>query len=701
MSISKLYWSYVKIGLKSDDSEETSIQKGFLASLALFMSFGGILWGTIAAYYELYFQSIFPYAYVVISFFNMLYFYYSKEIKAVRFIQILISLLLPFLFQWTLGGFFPSGTMMLWAVLAIVASLSFQSIPYSAAWLGLYVALTIFSGVFDDYFSTLKPEILADISLPFLVTNVSVISSIVFGLVVFYVFRYKQAEQKLNEEKLNLAKSNELLKKSEQELSKSVEKEIQERRKVEYLNQQAQTVFKNVEQGIFLLRSDFTISELYSKSLEEILGTTNLAGANLIQLLTKRLVKKDLESFEVFSKMLFKETAREKLLKKANPLEEVEIFIEKEGSGIISKHLKITFNRILIDGKIAEVLVNVIDQTQAVNLQNMIQQSDEKNKKQSIQLLSILKVNPIVLKDFLDNTSTSLNEILKKYESSTDEDIRGLLDYTFVSIHNLKGNAYLIELDLIGEKLHEIENIIQRLKEKGELNGKDFLPIVIEMDEIKKDVQNMNEMFLRIKQVNTTMVDAENNVNHTLFESLRNRAEKLSKEAGKKVEIHFDDSGIPIAEELRIATKDILVQLVSNSIIHGLETPSTRKELEKDETGKIHVKFREEDNELLIEYQDDGSGINLDKVKEKVLSEHIMSDSDFEKLSEREQQKLIFEQGLSTADTLSKSAGRGQGMSLVKQVIDTRGGSFQVDSKAGRLFRLQIQLPVKEALVAN
>jgi hypothetical protein len=202
------------LGHKEDDREELRIQKGFLVYLAIFMSVGGLVWGTISLSYGLIFQSIFPYSYVIISFFNLLYFNYSKNIRPVRFIQVLISLSLPFLFQWSLGGFSSSGVIMLWAILALIASLSFQSIKTSVAWLYVYLFLTLASAFFDNELKAFKPEILPDNSIIFVVINLTLISSIVFGLVVFFVKKYKDAEKNLEKERDNLKRANYYLRNS-------------------------------------------------------------------------------------------------------------------------------------------------------------------------------------------------------------------------------------------------------------------------------------------------------------------------------------------------------------------------------------------------------------------------------------------------------------------------------------------------------
>lgn len=122
-----------------------------------------------------------------------------------------MSLLLPFVFQWALGGFFSSGLIMLWSLLALVASPSFQSAKSSIIWLVLYLLLTIISALYEDFFFAFKPAILADQSLLFISLNSAVVGAIVFALVVFFVERSNVAQKEANKANESLKEQQELL----------------------------------------------------------------------------------------------------------------------------------------------------------------------------------------------------------------------------------------------------------------------------------------------------------------------------------------------------------------------------------------------------------------------------------------------------------------------------------------------------------
>ena len=179
-----------KIGIKAGDDENAIHQKQFVVYEGILMSMGGLMWGTIVLFLNFKFQSIVPYGYIVLTFFNLLYFAKSKNFSIVRDFQTAISLLLPFVFQWVLGGFHASGGVMLWAMLAVAASLSYQNVKSSLFWLVLYLVLTILTGVFDHVFiDWIKPNTPLNVSMILYTLNIVVISAIIFALLIFYVLR--------------------------------------------------------------------------------------------------------------------------------------------------------------------------------------------------------------------------------------------------------------------------------------------------------------------------------------------------------------------------------------------------------------------------------------------------------------------------------------------------------------------------------
>ena len=130
---------------------------------------------------------------------NFAWFHASKNFRLARFFQVLISLLLPFMLQWSLGGFVASGAVMLWAVVALLASLTFQEIRLGLMWLVAFLTLTIFSGIIDGATHRFAMDAPAGMTTAFFVLNICITSAIVFGLTVYFLAKREEAKAKIAE----------------------------------------------------------------------------------------------------------------------------------------------------------------------------------------------------------------------------------------------------------------------------------------------------------------------------------------------------------------------------------------------------------------------------------------------------------------------------------------------------------------------
>jgi signal transduction histidine kinase len=171
------------IGYTPTDTEEVRAVKNQLILLAVFMSVGGLTWGVLLCYFEIYSASIIPFGYVIISCCNLFYLDKSKKHQISIVLQILISMILPFMLQWTLGGFLTSGSVMLWSTLALIGSISLLQGRRVFPWLFLYILLTLFSFWIEPNVNKMAPAILVgEVPLTLLLINVIMIVSIVFVL---------------------------------------------------------------------------------------------------------------------------------------------------------------------------------------------------------------------------------------------------------------------------------------------------------------------------------------------------------------------------------------------------------------------------------------------------------------------------------------------------------------------------------------
>ena len=142
-----------------------------------------------------------------------------------------------------------------------------------------------------------------------------------------------------------------------------------------------------------------------------------------------------------------------------------------------------------------------------------------------------------------------------------------------------------------------------------------------------------------------------------------------------------------------------LMHLIRNAVVHGIEPPEIRRLLGKPESGKITVAFGNETTHIVLTISDDGSGIAASRLKEKAVNSGLLTKEKADALNDQEAMALIFEPGLTTADKLSMSAGRGVGMSIVKAGIEAAGGSVDIDSRTQSGTRIIVRLPLKMAML--
>jgi len=191
---------------RDSDTEKVKREHRFLIYLGTLMSIGGLIWGTISLLSGILYESFIPYAYALITLLNFTYLYLSKDFKTAQFVQVLVSLMLPFVFQFFLGGFVASGAVVLWSVLTILGSFTFQNRITTLRWFVVYLVLVATCGLIDKKVDIITLQVPTEISLLFFTLNIILISSIIFTLFYYFV----SSEEKLQEQLQVLANTDPL-----------------------------------------------------------------------------------------------------------------------------------------------------------------------------------------------------------------------------------------------------------------------------------------------------------------------------------------------------------------------------------------------------------------------------------------------------------------------------------------------------------
>jgi chemotaxis protein histidine kinase CheA len=171
----------------------------------------------------------------------------------------------------------------------------------------------------------------------------------------------------------------------------------------------------------------------------------------------------------------------------------------------------------------------------------------------------------------------------------------------------------------------------------------------------------------------------------------------IASELGKQVQIRIEGAENEIDKNLIESLSEVFLHMIRNSIDHGIETPEERKEKGKNEAGLLIIRCVRESGNMKITITDDGRGINIERIRQKIVDQGLVSKEGAAALGEEELINYIFQSGFSTAEKLSNVSGRGVGMDAVRNNIERIKGSITVQSTPGSGTVFTISVPLSMA----
>lgn len=182
-----------------------------------------------------------------------------------------------------------------------------------------------------------------------------------------------------------------------------------------------------------------------------------------------------------------------------------------------------------------------------------------------------------------------------------------------------------------------------------------------------------------------------------LYEKMSRIVRKISREQGKKVELRFFGADTELDKLIVEDISDPMMHIIRNAIDHGIEDTKKRLTLGKNEKGTIKISSYQKGNHVVIEVEDDGNGIDVEKVKAKALQKGLVAD--IAGVSDKEALDFIFLPGFSTTDQVSEVSGRGVGMDVVRNNIAAISGMVDIETRRGEGTRFVITLPITLAII--
>ena len=216
---------------------------------------------------------------------------------------------------------------------------------------------------------------------------------------------------------------------------------------------------------------------------------------------------------------------------------------------------------------------------------------------------------------------------------------------------------------------------------------------------------NGNSAFRTLSQaisgVHETVIETRMQTTGSLFERYRRVVRDLSRQLGKEVAFHIEGGDLELDRTILESFADPLTHLIRNSLDHALETPAEREAAGKNRQGNVTLKSYIHSGEIILAIEDDGRGISGERICEKAISKGILSRDAASRLTDHEKVMLIFQPGFSTKDEATDLSGRGVGMDVVRNNIESVGGSIDVQTRVGLGTTFSAILPLAKALVSS
>ena len=263
----------------------------------------------------------------------------------------------------------------------------------------------------------------------------------------------------------------------------------------------------------------------------------------------------------------------------------------------------------------------------------------------------------------------------KKSAPNNNNSIRVNLDKIDLLMNNVG------DLVITNAMLTQFSSTIEEIKTRNS--------VLERLELLERHIRDMQDSIMSIR-----MVPME-----SIYSKFPKVVRDISKKLGKKVEFKHYGDNVEIDKAMIEGLTDPLMHIIRNSLDHGIETPAERELTGKPEIGSISISAEQANGQMIITIEDDGRGVNSEKVAKKALEQGQIDENQYNTMTENEKAMLIFGAGLSTADQITDISGRGVGMDVVKTNIQKLGGAIKLDTHLGEGTTITIMLPLTLAIL--
>jgi signal transduction histidine kinase/PAS domain-containing protein len=490
------------------------------------------------------------------------------------------------------------------------------------------------------------------------------------------------------------------------------------------------SIMENIKQGIFVINRDGLIDAEFSSYMAEIFPDIDVSHENPMKLLFERsnLSADECAQLDTFLQVCLGEDMVSFLMNQAILPREV----RNHNMRGEEKLLECDFIPIPdAAGMVERILVSVRD----VTLHRELQQQNVKHTQKIRIIDELLKEDPLKIKRFLDQGQNYLELCKLAFDAAHNERMQQeMVHEVLINMHTMKGISRSQNLRIMSHSIHELEAALVEMKETqqfakmSELAAR-FVRLMSLFENYRETAEQMfgrdwesapsfafrsqmmealgyfyhlsaptvlaqRKYFLRLKNIleKNALVTTEG-----LIAEIRDGIRHLAHDLGKvepNLKLKIDDSYLSPQQDLGL--RNVFLHLVRNAMDHGIEPPELREARGKSAAGVLTLSIQREQHSIVIEFSDDGQGLQLDKIRQRAVAMGIIDDQS--ELPVKELVDLIFEPGFSTAGAVSEISGRGIGMDAVKKMVQDMGGKSSIiletsEPKNALCFVFRIELP--------
>lgn len=503
-------------------------------------------------------------------------------------------------------------------------------------------------------------------------------------------------------------------------MTRQLQEEIVEHKKTENVLRHRtfslKNLLNNADQGFLYFGKDLKINEEYSEECKEIFGF-EIEGKNFSQIIYPQLDEVD------FNKMLFSRIFSEICPSKRNTY----MSLLSEELIINNKNIELQYKIINENGSDINIMVILTNITEKRLLQNKMDE-ERKNLKMIVRVINQYEEFTNCINDYRKFCENGIFNII-----SSDIGFENIISKIYRTIHDFKGNFSQMDMVSTVDKIHDLENEINRIIIQKDGNIKELRELFTSnnmYDWINDDINAIekymgNQFFMKdnmvfvkreeLKNIEKRILNllpyAEGNsliqdlkkLRYTPFRSLFKNypdyletiSQKISK-CTNKLEIQGGDFLVDTDMYYKIIKS--FIHIFRNMIDHGIELPQERFEAGKEVYGNIYCDISNTDDNILIKIYDDGRGVDIEKIKKVAISQGIYSEDTIVKMSKDELLLLLFNERFTLAEKVTDLSGRGIGLAIVKRHIEKIGGRIEIKTNIGEGTEFLFIIPIIEPL---